>query len=75
MEKAVIMLRLFGHRNKVVVKKSTPNPFFIIEKATITFQNINEFRSDSYFINKGRLSLVELKNGFDGFYQLMVNSN
>ena len=40
-------------RNQVVFRKIKPNPFLIIEKATLTFQNLNEFMSGSCFSNEG----------------------
>ena len=44
MEKiGIIPWNIWTHRNHVVFRKSKPNPFLIIEKATLTFQNLNEF--------------------------------
>ena len=51
MEKIAIIL--WNHRNQVVFRKIKPNSFFIIEKATLTSQNLNAFKSDSCFSNEG----------------------
>lgn len=40
------------HTNQVVFKNFILNLFFIIEKAILPFQNINELMSNSYFINE-----------------------
>ena len=42
-------------------RKIKPNPFLIIEKATLIFQNLNGIWTESYFHNEGHIvpSMVE----------------
>ena len=55
MEKiAIILWSTWTHRNQAVFRKIKPNPFLIIEKATSSFQNLNELISDDYLTNEGR---------------------
>ena len=51
---AIIIWNIWTLRNQVVFTKFKSNPFLIIEKATITFQNLLEFIGHSYLNNKGR---------------------
>ena len=37
----------------LVFRKIKPNPFLIIEKATLTFQNLHKFINDTYLNNEG----------------------
>ena len=44
MEKAAIILwHIWIYRNEIVVKKIQPNSFFVIEKATLNFQSLQDF--------------------------------
>ena len=50
MEKiGIILWNIWTHRNHVVFRNSKPNPLLIIEKATLTFQNLYEFMNESCF--------------------------
>ena len=54
MEKiGIILCNIWTHGNHVVFRKRKPNIFLIIEKATLTFQNLNEFMNESCFDNEG----------------------
>ena len=54
MEKiSIILWNISTHRNHVVFRKSKPNPFLIIKKSTLTFQNLNEFMNESCFDSDG----------------------
>ena len=76
MEKiSIILWNVWIHINQVVFKKVQPNPFLIIEKTTLTFQNLQEYLCDPYLHNKGRKTFQRVENGFDEFPLLMVGSN
>ena len=47
MEKiGIIMWNIWNHRNRVVFKEMQPNPFLVIEKATLIFKNLQEYIFD-----------------------------
>ena len=50
----IIMWNVWTHRNQVVFKKVRPNPFLVIEKVTVIFQNLQEYLFYPYLHNKGR---------------------
>ena len=54
MEKiGIIMWNVWNHINHVVFKEMKPYPFFVIEKATLIFQNIQKYIFDLDIQNEG----------------------
>ena len=71
---SIIIWSIWTHSNQVVFKKIKPNPFLIIKKASSTFQNLHECVI-LILSTKDVMSLVKLKDGFDGSLLLMKYSN
>ena len=67
MEKiGIIMWNVWNHRNHVIFEEMHPNPFFVIEKATLIFQNLQEYIFDLDLQNEGSNFSRWLKNEFVG---------
>ena len=49
-----IIWNVWNHRNQVVFMEMQPNPFLVIEKVTLIFQNLQEYSFDPDLQNGGR---------------------
>ena len=47
------MWNVWNHRNQIVFKEMQPNPFLVIEKATLIFKNLKEYIFDHNLQNEG----------------------
>ena len=55
MEKiGIIIWNVWNHRNHVAFREMKPNPFLVIEKATLIVQNLQEYIFDLDLQNEGR---------------------